>query len=126
MNKRLFVAGLPFSTTDEELKNLFLGVGSVVSANVIIDRDSGKSKGFGFVEMENPEEAENAIAKLNGSDFGGRTLVVNEARPQEERPNRGGFGNRRQSFGKRREGGRNNFGRNGENSGRGGFAGGRY
>lgn len=120
MNKRLFVAGLPFSTTDEELKNLFLGVGSVVSANVIIDRDSGRSKGFGFVEMETPEEAQNAITKLNGSDFGGRTLVVNEARPQEERPkrdvrygggSRGGFRNRRQSFGERREGGRGNFGR---------------
>ena len=131
MNKRLFVAGLPFSATEEDLKNLFLDIGNVVTATVIIDRDSGKSKGFGFVEMQTPEEAEGAIAKLNGSEFGGRKLVVNEARPQEERPKRdvrygGGFGNRRQSFGKRREGGRNNFGRNGENSGRGGFSGGRY
>ncbi len=124
MNKRLFVAGLPFSATEDELKNLFSEVGNVVSANIIIDRMTGRSKGFGFVEMEKEEEAQNAIAKLNDSDFGGRKLVVNEAKPMEERKerpsggyhsggNRGGFGRQRRSFGSRREGGRGNFGRGG-------------
>lgn len=136
MQKRLFVAGLPFSTTDEELKNLFGGVGNVVSANVITDRDSGRSKGFGFVEMGTEEEAGNAITKLNDSEFGGRKLIVNEARPREERPRReggyggggfksrsGGFRGQRRSFGERREGGRGNFGRDGRGGGRRGFGG---
>ncbi len=117
MNKRLFVAGLPFSTTEEELRTLFTEVGVVVSVNIITDRETGRSKGFGFVEMETGEEAANAIAKLNDTEFGGRKLVVAEAKPMEERrerpQGRGGFGARR-SFGggPRREGGRGNFGRN--------------
>jgi len=114
MNKRLFVAGLPFTTTSEELRDLFSGIGAVVAANVIQDRDTGRSKGFGFVEMETPEEASAAIAKLNDTDFGGRKLIVAEAKPKEERrdgPQRGGFG-RREDFG-RREGGRGSFGRDG-------------
>lgn len=121
MNKRLFVAGLPFSTTDEELKNLFAGVGVVVSARVITDRETGRSKGFGFVEMETSEEATAAITKLNGTDFGGRKLIVAEAKPQEERHEArayrpGGFGGRR-GFGSRREGGGGSFGRNGRGGG---------
>jgi len=112
MNKRLFVAGLPFSTTEEELKTLFTDFGVVVSTKIITDRDTGSSKGFGFVEMETPEEAYGAIEKLNNSDFGGRKIAVAEAKPMEERNSRlqsGGFG-RRENFG-RREGGRGNFGR---------------
>lgn len=133
MNKRIFVAGLPFSTTDEELKNLFLGIGNVVSANVITDRDTGHSKGFGFVEMGTEEETKEAISKLNDSEFGGRKLIVSEARPREERPRKsggfrggfhqrsGGFGGQRKSFGKRREGGRGNFGRGSGSGKRGNF-----
>lgn len=123
MQKRLFVAGLPFSTTDEELKNLFGEIGNVISANIITDRDTGRSKGFGFVEMETEEEAGSAITKFNESEFGGRKLIVNEARPREERSRddhrggfrsggfKGGFRGQRRSFGQRREGGRGNFGR---------------
>jgi len=130
MNKRLFVAGLPFSTTEDELKNLFAGIGNVVSATIITDRMTGRSKGFGFVEMETEEEAGNAISKLNDTDFGGRKIIVNEAKPMEERKPRpyGEFGGQRKSFGGRREGGRGSFGRDGgRDSGRtGGFRGGRH
>ena len=115
MNKRLFVAGLPFSSTGDELKDLFSAAGSVTSATIINDRETGRSKGFGFVEMETIEEAEAAIKKLNDTDFGGRKLIVAEAKPMEERRDRpqgsGGFG-KRGEFG-RREGGRGNFGRDG-------------
>ncbi len=118
MNKRLFVAGLPFSTTEEELKTLFAEVGLVVSVKIIVDRETGRSKGFGFVEMETPEGATAATSKLNGSDFGGRKLVVSEARPMEERKDKvyggGGFSPRgRSGFEGRREGGRGSFGRGG-------------
>lgn len=88
MAKRLFVGGLPFSMGDQELSSLFAAHGSVVSANVIMDKFSGRSKGFGFVEMSSDEEAQAAIAALNNSDVGGRNIVVNEARPMEERPRR--------------------------------------
>ncbi|HJY99064.1 MAG TPA: RNA-binding protein [Patescibacteria group bacterium] len=115
MNKRLFVAGLPFTTTEEELRNLFTEVGVVVSVKIITDRETGRSKGFGFVEMETPEEATGAIAKLNDTDFGGRKLVVAEAKPMEERPRRE-FGGGQKTFG-RREGGRGSFGRDGRQPG---------
>ena len=130
MNKRLFVAGLPFSTTSDELKALFAEYGNVVSATVITDRDSGRSKGFGFVEMEKEEEVQNAILKLDGTSFGGRELIVNVAKPREERPRgggggyhqrSGGFRGQRKSFGERREGGRGRFGREKGSSGRGSF-----
>ncbi|MDO8552136.1 MAG: RNA-binding protein [bacterium] len=88
MAKKLYVGGLPYSTTDAELKDAFSQSGSVVSAVVIIDKMSGRSKGFGFVEMSSDEEAQKAIDAFNGKDFGGRTLTVNEARPMEERPRR--------------------------------------
>ena len=95
---KLFVGGLPFSTTDDELQQLFAAHGTVASAVVVKDRDSGRSKGFGFVEFENDEEGKAAEKALNGSDLGGRSITVNEARPREERPRRdfgggGGGGN---------------------------------
>jgi RNA recognition motif-containing protein len=98
-NKKLYVGNLNFNCADEELHNLFAQFGSVVSARVIKDRDTGRSKGFGFVEMEEAD-AMNAIQNLNGYSHAGRAISVNEARPQESRPpryegggrsNRGGF-----------------------------------
>ncbi|OGL31042.1 RNA-binding protein [Candidatus Saccharibacteria bacterium RIFCSPHIGHO2_02_FULL_47_12] len=93
---KLFVGGLPFSTTDEELGQLFAAHGTVASAVVIKDRDTGRSKGFGFVEYENDEEGKAAQKALDGSDLGGRSITVNEARPKEDRPRRdfNGGGNR--------------------------------
>lgn len=93
---KLFVGGLPFSTTDDELQELFAAHGTVASATVIKDRDTGRSKGFGFVEFESDDEGKAAEKALNGSDLGGRSITVNEARPREERPRRdfNGGGNR--------------------------------
>ena len=88
MAKKLYVGGLPYSTTDAELKDAFAQVGAVDSAVIIMDKMSGRSKGFGFVEMSSDEDAQKAIDMWNGKDFGGRTLTVNEARPMEERPRR--------------------------------------
>lgn len=100
MEAKLYVGNLPYSVRDDSLQDLFSQAGSVVSANVITDRESGRSKGFGFVEMSSPEEAEKAIQMFNGYSFEGRDLRVNVARPREERPRggrdrRGGGGNRR-------------------------------
>lgn len=92
MAKKLYVGGLPYSTTEDELRDAFAGAGSVTSASIIMDRMSGRSKGFGFVEMSTDDEAKAAIDMWNGKDFGGRTLTVNEARPMEERPRNGGGG----------------------------------
>jgi len=86
------VGSLPYSTTEQQLSELFAQHGSVQSAKVITDRYTGQSRGFGFVEMATGEEAQKAIAALNGTALGGRTLVVNEARPQEKRPYGGGGG----------------------------------
>jgi len=97
---KLFVGGLPFSLTDEELQEAFAKHGPVASAVIIKDRDTGRSKGFGFVEFENDEEGKAAEKALNGTELGGRSITVNEARPREERPRRdfngggGGGGNR--------------------------------
>jgi RNA recognition motif-containing protein len=95
----LYVGNLSYETTDSDLQNLFGPHGTVQSAQVIMDRDTGRSKGFGFVEMGNSNEAQAAIAALNGKDFSGRALTVNEARPREDRggsprgnSGRGGFG----------------------------------
>jgi RNA recognition motif-containing protein len=85
MAYRLFVGGLPFSTTDDELQQIFAAHGSVASARVITDRDTHRSKGFGFVEFESDDEGKAAEKALNGSDLGGRSLTVNEARPREDR-----------------------------------------
>jgi RNA recognition motif-containing protein len=80
---RLYVGGLPYQTTEQDLLDLFQQIGNVVSATVIIDRDTGRSKGFGFVEMDNSQEAQNAIDRLNGSMLGNRTITVNEARERQ-------------------------------------------
>ena len=92
--KKLFVGSLAWATTDDSLNAHFAACGAVTSAKVIVDRDSGRSKGFGFVEMENDAEADAAIEKLNGSELDGRTIAVNEARPQEDRPRRDFGGDR--------------------------------
>jgi RNA recognition motif-containing protein len=89
--KKLFVGSLPFATKEEELKDFFSQVGTVESAAIIIDKMTGRSKGFGFVEMSSDEEAQKAVDTLNGTDLGGRNIVVNIARPKEDRPS-GGFG----------------------------------
>ena len=88
MSKRLYVGGLPYSTTSDSLKATFSKAGAVTSATVIIDKMSGRSKGFGFVEMENDAEATAAIDMFNGNELEGRKVTVNEARPMEERPRR--------------------------------------
>jgi len=87
--KNLYVGNLPHSTTEAELRNLFEAHGPVEKITLVTDRDTGRSRGFGFVEMTNASEADKAIAALNGTDLGGRTLTINEAKPKAERP-RGG------------------------------------
>lgn len=88
MAKKLYVGGLSYNTTQDALKDAFSQAGNVESAIVITDKMSGRSKGFGFVEMSTEEEAQKAIEMLNGKELDGRTLTVNEARPMEERPRR--------------------------------------
>ena len=90
MNKKLYVGGLPWSTTDQELQELFAQKGNVVSAQVITDKVSGRSRGFGFVEMATDDDAKKAIDELNGSAIGDRKIIVNEARPRREDGNGGG------------------------------------
>jgi RNA recognition motif-containing protein len=92
VSTKLYVGSLPYSTTDQQLSEVFSQYGTVQSAKVITDRYTGQSRGFGFVEMATNEEAQKAIAALNGTNLGGRTLVVNEARPQEKRSFGGGGG----------------------------------
>ena len=116
MGKKLYVGNLPYSVRDGDLEQAFGQFGSVTSAKVMMERDTGRSKGFGFVEMGTDEEAQSAINGMNGQPLGGRSVVVNEARPMEERPPRscgGGFGG-----GGRREGG------GGYGGGGGGYGGG--
>ena len=92
MGKKLYVGNLAYSVTSESLEQMFLEFGNVVSAQVIQDRDTGRSKGFGFVEMQTDEAAQQAIAGMHEKDFGGRALTVNEAKPREAGGGRGGFG----------------------------------
>jgi len=94
MAKRIYVGGLAYATSEQELENLFSQSGTVTSTSVVTDKYTGQSKGFGFVDMENDAEAEKAIRTLNGTILGGRTLTVNEAKPREDRPrsNYGGGG----------------------------------
>ena len=93
MATRLFIGNLPYSTTDDSLKQHFSAAGTVVSANVISDKQTGRSRGFGFVEMSSDEEAQAAISQFNGQDMDGRNIIVSEAREREERPQRAGGGN---------------------------------
>lgn len=97
MATKLFVGSLPYSTTDDDLQAFFAAVGTVTSARVIIDRETNRSKGFGFVEMGSEEEAKAAVEQLNGKEMQGRTIIVSEARPQENRERRS-FNNDRGSF----------------------------
>lgn len=95
MNKKLYVGGLPYSVTDEQLREIFAAHGTVESATVITDKFTDRSRGFGFVEMSTQEEAEKAIAALNGSQLGGRSLTVNVSKPREDRGAGGGRGGSR-------------------------------
>ena len=92
MGNKIYVGGLPFSTTEGQLEEMFSAHGTVESARVITDKFTGKSRGFGFVEMSSGGEAQKAIEALNGTDLEGRSLTVNEAKPQEKRSGGGGFG----------------------------------
>jgi len=110
MAKKLFVGGIPWATTSDDLQQLFSAHGTIASATVITDKMTGRSRGFGFVEFENDAEADAAAAALNNSDFGGRTLVVKEARPLEDRPKRS-FGDRGGRGGSGGGGGGGGYGR---------------
>jgi cold-inducible RNA-binding protein len=113
MSMKLYVGNLSFQTSSEDLQQLFAQAGTVESATVVEDRDTGRSRGFGFVEMASKEDGEKAIQQFNGTDLNGRNLTVNEARPREDRGNRGGGG------------GRGGYGGNrGGGGGRGGYGGG--
>jgi cold-inducible RNA-binding protein len=90
--KNLYVGNLPHSTTEAELRNIFEVYGAVEKITLVTDRDTGRSRGFGFVEMTTADEADKAIAALNGTDLGGRTLTINEAKPKADRPRSGGGG----------------------------------
>jgi len=105
-NKKLYVGSLPYSTTEEELRNLFESFGPIESVRIVTDKFTGQSKGFGFVEMSNPEDARRAAEDMNGKPFNGRTLIVNDARPEQrrERSERSFGGPRRDRFGDREEG----------------------
>ncbi|HZV04025.1 MAG TPA: RNA-binding protein [Gemmataceae bacterium] len=105
MGKKLYVGNLAYSVSDSTLEQLFAAHGTVQSAQVIMDRDTGRSKGFGFVEMGNDQEAQAAIAALNGKDMDGRALTVNEARPREDRGGGGHRGGRSGGFGGGNRGG---------------------
>jgi RNA recognition motif-containing protein len=122
MSMKLYVGNLSFQTSSDELQQLFSQAGTVESASVVEDRDTGRSRGFGFVEMSSKEEGEAAIAQFNGKEVNGRALNVNEAKPRENRGGggggRGGFGGNRGGFGGNRGGGgggRGNFGGGGGN-----------
>jgi len=122
MGKRLYVGNLPFGITDQDLGSIFAEVGQVVSAKVVMDRDTGRSKGFGFVEMNTDEEAAKAISQFNGGELEGRQLKINEARPMEPRTGGGGGGGR--GFGGGGGGGGSRGGFGGGGGGRSGGGGG--
>ena len=92
MGRKLYVGNLPYSATEQELSDKFAACGTVELVKLITDRDTGQSKGFGFIEMASEAEAQGAIDSLNGSDYGGRPMKVNEAKPQEKRSGGGGGG----------------------------------
>lgn len=135
MGNKLYVGNLAYSVRDEDLQQAFGQFGNVTSAKVMMDRDTGRSKGFGFVEMGSDAEAQSAIEGMNGQSLSGRAIVVNEARPREERPGGfrgpygggggGGAGGGGGGFGGgRREGGGGGYGGGGGRSGGGGYGGG--
>jgi cold-inducible RNA-binding protein len=111
MAMKLYVGNLSFQTSSQELEELFAGIGTVESATVVEDRETGRSRGFGFVEMASQEDGEKAIAELNGQEVSGREIKVNEAKPREDRGGRGG-------------GGRSNYGGGGYGGGGGNYGGG--
>lgn len=115
MVTKLFVGGLSWDTTEDSLRSFFSQIGPVSTATIITDKFSGRSKGFGFVEMTSPEDNEKAIAQLNGKELDGRAIAVNEAKPMEPRENRGGFGGGRPNRGG--GGGRGGFDRRGGGGG---------
>jgi len=119
MSMKLYVGNLSFQTSSEDLQELFAQAGTVESASVVEDRDTGRSRGFGFVEMASKEEGQKAIEQFNGKELNGRNLNVNEARPREDRGNRGGGGGRG-GFGGNRGGGGGGRGGYGGNRGGGG------
>lgn len=121
--KNIYVGNLPYTATDDELRTLFSEHGEVTRASVVMDRETGRSKGFGFIEMSNDDEAMAAIEKLNGHSLGGRALSVNEARPREDRGGGGGGGGSRGGGGG--GGYRGGGGGGGSRSGGGGGGGGR-
>jgi len=121
MAKKLYVGNLAFSVTDDELMQAFTSFGTVVSARVVMDRMTGRSKGFGFVEIEDDAQADEAVNKMNGQTIGGRPVRVSEAKPQEDRPRRPGGGGGGFGGGGRGGGSRDGGGGGG---GRGGFGGG--
>ena len=94
MSNKLFVGNLSFDTTENDLNDAFAAHGTVMETNLLMDRETGRPRGFGFITMNSPEEAQKAIAALNGSQLGGRALTVNVAKPREERPAGGGGGRR--------------------------------
>jgi cold-inducible RNA-binding protein len=114
MSNKLFVGNLDFKVTENELQDAFAAHGTVLEANLVTDRATGRPRGFAFVTMSTPEEAQKAIEALNGKELGGRAIAVNVARPREERPGGGGGG-----------GGRRGYGGGGGGGGRGGHGGGR-
>ena len=116
MSNKLYVGNLSFRVTSEDLQEYFGAAGAVESANVVFDRETGRSRGFGFVEMSSEDDANNAIAQFNGSEYDGRNIVVNEARPREDRGGFGGGGGGRGRGGS--GGGYNGGGGGGGNGGR--------
>lgn len=122
MSIKLYVGNLPYKTTGDDLNDLFSQVGEVLSASVLEDRETGRSRGFGFVEMESREAGNEAIERFNNADYQGRNLVVNEAKPREERGGRGFGGGGRGGFG----GGGNRGGGGYGGGNRGGGGGGRW
>jgi RNA recognition motif-containing protein len=124
---KLYVGNLSFQTSSEDLQQLFGQAGTVESASVVEDRETGRSRGFGFVEMSSPEEGQAAIQQFNGKEFNGRNLTVNEARPRENRSGGGGGGGGRGGYGGNRGGGggRGGYGGGGDRGGYGGGGGNR-
>ena len=120
MSMKLYVGNLSFQTSSEDLQQLFGQAGTVESASVVEDRETGRSRGFGFVEMSSNEEGQAAIQQFNGKEFNGRNLTVNEARPREDRGGNRGGGGGRGGFGGNRGGGGGGGGRGGYGGGGGG------